>query len=123
MPTIQNVKYEKRVRPSATDQNPTMTSLMTARDQSDFVTVDIPRETSAFDVAYEGIQLNSYPKFEPGKSYSVPPAIATELYTAIHNFEQSIILQMSKRNKAAKEAGIIAADEVWREENIIPVAG
>lgn len=122
MAGIQNVKYEKRVRPKGTDQNPTMSMLMSSKDKKDFVKVTIPKETSAFDVAFEPIQLNNYPPFMPGHTYPVHPVVAEEIRTAIKNFEDSIILQMSKKNKAAKDAGIVSAEEAMDERNMIEVS-
>lgn len=119
---IQNVKYEKRTRPAPTDANPTMTSLMSARDRKDFVSVTIPEETAAFDVAFEPIMLNAHSPFLPGKTYSVPPVVAAELRASIKNFEDAIILQMSKKNKAAQAAGIVSADAAFDEANMISVS-
>ena len=117
MPELKHVKYEKRQPKPSTDANPTMGALMRIKDNR--VKVTIPKATSAFDIAYEPIQLNKYPKFEPGKSYLVHPLIAEELNAAIKNFEDSIVLQMTKRNKAAEEAGILTPDQAMQAENMI----
>jgi len=120
MAEIKNVKYEKRVRKPSTDTSPTMASLLGSKDKK--VKVTIPKLTRAFDVAYEPIQLNAHARYEPGQSYMVHPVIAEELNHAIENFEQSIILQMTKRNKAAEEAGILTPDQAMQVENMIEVA-
>ena len=119
MAEIKNVKYEKRERKPSTDRSPTMGSLLGSKEKK--VKVTIPKLTRAFDIAYEPIQLNAHSKYEPGKSYMVHPIIAEELNRAIENFEQSIILQMTKRNKAAEQAGILTPDQAMQPENLIEV--
>lgn len=118
-PKIIGTAFEKREKAPTTLQNPTMTALMSARDRSGWVKVTIPKETAVFDVAYEPISLNAQSPFMPGETYTVPPEIADEINIAIKNFEDSIILQMSKRNKAAK--GIPTPETMEREENLTEV--
>ena len=99
-----NIAYEKRERPPATDANPTLTSLMSAKSRKDWVDVSIPKHTPYFDsegraISHQPIGLNSM-LFEAGQTHHVPPEVAQELRTAIANYQESVALQMQKRNKA-----------------------
>lgn len=100
MPLNSNlVRYEKREPKPATEANPTVQSLMNARDRTNWVDVTIPKKTAAFDVRFDPISLNRR-TFQPGETYKVPPPIAEELRIAIANFEEAVLLQVQKRNKA-----------------------
>ena len=116
MAEIKNVKYEKRERKPSTDRSPTMGSLLGSKEKK--VKVDIPLKTAAFDIAYEPIQLNAHSRYEPGKSYLVHPIIAEELERAKKNYEESIILQVSNRNKA----GIEQFDGEFRPDELIQIS-
>lgn len=116
-PKIQGPVFEQREKAVATEKNPTMTALMSARDRSHFVEITIPKETAVFDVAFEPIVLNTQSPFLPGQTYSVPPEVAAELRMAIKNFEDSIVLQMSKKNKA----GIPQYTGEFNEGDMIPL--
>jgi len=104
MPGLQNVKYEKRERPAPTPTNPTLTQLLGARDRSNWVKVTIPMQTTAHEIAYQPICLNTQ-QYEPGQTYTVPPLVAEELNAAVRNYEESIVLQYRKGGQH-KKAGM-----------------
>jgi len=88
-------KYEIHPPKPATDSNPTMGSLMNARDRKGWVKVTVPTVTRAYNIAHEKIGLNKQ-TFEPGQTYTLPPEIARELRDSIERFEQKIVLQVTK---------------------------
>lgn len=111
MPSLQQFNYQPpKTQPIVSDDAPTMTQLMGEKDKSKWVSVTVPKETAVFDIAFEPIQLNTLPAFQPGETYKLPKLIAEELKVAIKNFEDSIIIQMSKK-ATGKKAGVAAGVE------------
>lgn len=75
-------------------KNPTISGLFSATDRSDWVEHRVPMITSPGNVLFESIFLNKQ-KYEPGKSYQVPPIVDAELSRAEQRFRDSITKQIT----------------------------
>ena len=93
---IKPFKYEIRPPKPHTKTSPTLMGLLNDRDPKiKKIKVTVPVTTRAYNIAHEPIYLNQR-KFEPGKSYTLHPIIAKELQKSIENFEEKIVLQVTK---------------------------
>jgi hypothetical protein len=92
---IPNAKYEIRPPKPSTKRSPTATYLLNNTPDKDKVSVTVPTVTRAYNIAHEAIHINKR-KYEPGKTYRLHPDLATELKKSIENFEEKIVLQVTK---------------------------
>ena len=100
---VKQVQYNIHPPKPATPRSPTMASLLNDPDRRGWVSITVPTVTRAYNINHQPICLNKR-TFMPGQTYSLPPLIAAELRKSIENFEEKIVLQVTKGQ--GQKAGI-----------------